>query len=71
MENIVIFFIGGFFMSRKLIIGTCILFVAVFFSFNFCLANDATNMLENVTNGVRNAVGGAENMIENAAGRCF
>ena len=55
-------------MSKKFIISTCILFLAIFCTFSFSLSNDATNMLEDATNGVRNAVGGAENMIENAAG---
>ena len=55
-------------MSKKLIITTFTLLFSIIFSFSFCLANDATNMLENATNGIRNVVGGAENTIENAAG---
>ena len=55
-------------MNKKIIISTCILLACILLSFSFCFANDATNMVENATNGVRNVVGGAENAIENAAG---
>ena len=54
-------------MYKKIIVSTCILLASIIFSFNFCLANDATNMLENAANGVRNVVGGAEDAVENAA----
>ena len=55
-------------MYKKIIVSTCVLLASIFLSFNFCLANDTTNMLEDATNNVRNAVGGAEAAIENAAG---
>lgn len=54
-------------MYKKIIISTCILAISILLSFNLSLANDATNMLENTANGIRNVVGGAENTVENAA----
>ena len=55
-------------MYKKFIVCTCILVTTIIFSFSFCFANDATNMVEGAVNGVRNAVSGAENAVENAAG---
>lgn len=54
-------------MYKKLLISIC-LSIATILCFTVCLANDATNMVQDATNGVRDVVGGAENAIEDAAG---
>lgn len=54
-------------MYKKLLISIC-LSIATILCFTVCLANDATNMVQDAANGVRNVVGGAENAVENAAG---
>lgn len=53
-------------MYKKLFIGIAIL-SAIIFSFSTCFANDAGNMLKDAGDNVRNAVGGVENTIEDAA----
>lgn len=50
-------------MYKKLLISTAILIMSIF-SFTICFAN---NDLQDVANGVRNMVGGAENAVEDAA----
>ena len=50
-------------MNKKLFISIGIL-LACIFSFNFCSAADG---LQNIAEDVRNAVGGAENAVEDAA----
>ncbi len=55
-------------MNKKLIISTCILLINIFFTFSMCFADDATNMLEDATDSVRNVVGDVENAVEDAAG---
>ena len=50
-------------MKKKLLISLAIILASIF-SFTVCFATDG---LENVTNAVRNVVGGVENTVENAA----
>ena len=52
-------------MYKKLFIGFSILLIGIF-TFTFCYAADNT-MLQDAAEGVRNAVGGAENAIEDGA----
>ena len=53
-------------MYKKVFILVSLILVTVF-SFSVCFANDATNMLENAGNNVKNAVGDVQNATEDAA----
>lgn len=52
---------------RKSIFVIAFVLVSVIFSYSFVFAADAKNVGNDVVNGVRNTVGGAENVVEDAA----
>ena len=56
----------GFFMYKKMLVIFAILIIGIF-SFSVCFANNDGSMLQDAANGVRDAVGGAENAIEDGA----
>ena len=56
----------GFFMYKKMLVIFAILTIGIF-SFSVCFANNDGSMLQDAANGVRDAVGGAENAIEDGA----
>lgn len=53
-------------MYKKMLVIFAILTIGIF-SFSVCFANNDGSMLQNAANGVRDAVGGAENAIEDGA----
>ena len=60
-ENLL--FKGGILMKKKIFTVILALMISLF-AFNICLANEE-HPIQDATNSVRNAVGGAENAIEN------
>mgnify|MGYP000866348899 FL=1 len=53
-------------MYKKMLVIFAILTIGIF-SFSVCFANNDGSMLQDAANGVRDAVGGAENAIEDGA----
>lgn len=53
-------------MYKKMLVIFAILTIGIF-SFSVCFANNDESMLQDAANGVRDAVGGAENAIEDGA----
>ena len=53
-------------MYKKMLVNFAILTIGIF-SFSVCFANNDGSMLQDAANGVRDAVGGAENAIEDGA----
>ena len=51
-------------MYKKMLVIFAILTIGIF-SFSVCFANNDGSMLQDAANGVRDAVGGAENAMEN------
>lgn len=53
-------------MYKKMLVIFAILTIGIF-SFSVCFANNDESMIKDAANGVRDAVGGAENVIEDGA----
>ena len=53
-------------MYKKMLVIFAILTIGIF-SFSVCFANNDGSMLQDAANGVRDAVGGAENAVEDGA----
>lgn len=53
-------------MYKKMLVIFAILTIGIF-SFSVCFANNDGSMLQDAANGIRDAVGGAENAIEDGA----
>jgi len=53
-------------MNKKIFASLAVI-ISIVFSFSICFANTNESALGNVTNGIRNFVGGTENTMENVA----
>ena len=54
-------------MNKKILYSILLFLVITFFSVTYCFANDFSRDMHDAANGVRDAVGGAENTVEGAA----